>query len=173
MRSQTGNLKSRHIRSALLCAAAASFMLASCAAVPDRTAMLASPPYFAVSENLAAATATRHLSGSFGEQNGCVVFRPADDTAVMTPVFPEGETALVTDGRQWVGLYVKGSPVGMGKVYSVRGADPDRVAGGALAAAVRSGCPTSYVAVQSVGDELAGVAAPCRDVTICRWFVIE
>lgn len=173
MRSLTGNLKSRHFRSALLCGAAASFMLASCAAVPDRAAMLSAPPYFAVNESQAAMASTGHMNGSFGEQNGCVVFRTADDGTVVTPVFPKDETQLVTDGAEWLGLYVRGSPVGMGKVYSVRGADAGRAPAVALAAPLPSGCPTSTFVVQSVGDELAGAATPCRDVTICRWFVVD
>ena len=119
--------------------------------------------------------ASVHQTGSFAEQNGCVVFRSADGLFAVTPVFRRGEAALVTDGSDWLGLLVDDSPVVMGKVYRMSGASPADRGGPALVAPAPGGCPSSYVMVSGVGQTIAdGIASRfCAGVTLCRSFGLE
>lgn len=173
MRLRTGNPKMAR-RSAILFVAAASFALTSCAAEQGRLAQLRAPPYFALytgDEPGVTARQTGHLS----EENGCVVFRPADSSPAMTPVFRKGETALVTDGQDWLGLYVNDAPVAMQKVYRLSGAKVDRAAPLGLTAPVPGDCPSTYFVVHSVAKSVADGNANrfCAGVTICRAFGVD
>jgi len=174
MRSEAGNPKRRKIN-LLLCTAVASLALTSCAAEQERVALLRAPPYFALNSG-AQPDALARQSGYFDERNGCVVFQPADGSPMVTPVFPKGETQLVTDGIEWLGLYVKGTPVAMQKVYRLSGATTVRGGGDiALATPVPGGCPSSYFVVGNVGNAIADGNASrfCAGVTICRAFGMD
>ena len=184
MRSQAGNStlngssnrapESNRVRAIALGAALASFALTSCTAEQERLAQLRPAPYFALAAS-SGPDANARRSGTFAEANGCVVFRPADDSPMMTPVFPKGETALVTDGTDWLGFYVRGAPVAMGEVYRLYGAQPASDGGVALAAPVPAGCPSRYFVVHSVGKALAdaNVSRFCAGVIICRSFGLD
>lgn len=171
MLSQTGNPKLHRIRALAFGSAIASLALSSCAA--DQTLSMASlgpAPYFALTSSGDVAANSRR-SGSFAQENGCVVFKPAGSAPMMTPVFPKGETALVTDGTEWLGLFVHGSPVSMGgEVYRLSGTQTS--GGVALATPAPAGCPKSYFVVRNIGQALADANANryCAGVTICRSF---
>jgi hypothetical protein len=173
MRTQTGNPKRRKMN-LVLCTAIGSLALTSCAADQNRMALLRSPPYFALNAGGEPGAVARQ-SGYFAERDGCVVFQPADGSPVFTPVFPKGETALVTDGFDWLGLYVKGTPVAMEKVYRLSGATALRGAGVALASPAPGDCPSNYFVVDTIANSIADGTASrfCAGVTICRAFGMD
>lgn len=157
MSSYTGNSKPWHT-SIALCGALASLALTSCADGQKRLAQLRPPPYLALTVEGVGAGPSMRQTGSFAEQNGCVVFRSADGGTMVTPVFARGDAALVTDGSEWLGLYVHDLPVVMNKVYRLSGAN---LGGGmpALVSPAPGGCPSSYVVVHTVGPTIAdGIA---------------
>jgi hypothetical protein len=171
MRPITGNPKLHRTRAIMLCGAVASLALTSCAQ-QQQMAALRPPPYFALGSGAQLAS-NAHRIGYFAEEHGCVVFRPADSSPAMTPVFPKDETALVTDGANWLGFYVKGTPVAMGQMYRLRG-DPGSVDENvALARPIPVGCPSSYFVVGSAQKALADVSLFCDAVIICRSYGID
>jgi len=174
MRSQTGNSKMHRIRTIVLCSAIASLGLTSCAAEQNRLTGLSPAPYFALSSGAQPAALARR-SGTFAAVNGCVVFKPADSSAMLTPVFRKGQTALVTDGTEWLGLYVNGAPVVLGDVYRLSGASESHRDKLTLESPAPAGCPTGYFVVRSVGKAVAdaNVSRFCAGVTICRSFALD
>lgn len=174
MRSLTGNFTLHSIRSLLLCGAVACFTLSSCAAVRDQSlATLGPPPYFAINAKGLPIPANTSSTGRFAEENGCVVFRPADYAPAMTPVFPKGETAIVSDGSEWLGFYVRGAPVAMGKFYQLLGARSESSDGLALVAPAPTGCPARYIVVGNVGNAMVDAATGCAGVTVCRAYRVN
>ena len=172
MHSDNRNRRHKMLR-APIAAALAGLMVSSCATQQsDRLALLGAPPYFALNAG-AQPEAVARQSGYFAERDGCVVFQPADGSPMLTPVFPKGETQLVTDGIEWLGLYVKGSPVAMQKVYRLSGARDS--ANLSLASPIPGGCPSGNFVVGSVGSAVADGNAYrfCAGVTICRAFGMD
>ncbi|HEX2802359.1 MAG TPA: hypothetical protein VHN55_00015 [Sphingomicrobium sp.] len=116
------------------------------------------------------AGATRH-SGSFAEENGCIVFKSATSSANLTPVFPKGQTVLVSDGWQTLGMYLKGSPLTVKTPYAVAGAVARGPHDGiALAKAAPASCPDTYFVVQGVHKDLraeADVWPLCMGTLLC------
>lgn len=173
MRSKAGNSKIHRFRNLACCAAVISFALTSCAAQQTGLAQLGPVPYFALTSG-AAPAANVQPSGSFAAENGCVIFKPVNNAPAMTPVFPKGQTALVTDGVEWLGLYLRGAPVVMGEIYRLSGAQalqPDNLA---LEAPTPAGCPSNYVVVRTVGAPIMDADASrfCGGVTICTSFAL-
>lgn len=173
MRSETGNSKNDRLRNLACCAAVISLGLTSCAAQQPGLAQLGPAPYFALSSG-AEPTASLRPAGSFAAENGCVIFKPANNGPAMTPVFPKGQTALVTDGVEWLGLYLKGAPVVMGEVYRLSGAQalaPDSLA---LETPTPAGCPSNYFVVRSVGKPIvdANVNRYCGGVSLCTSYAL-
>jgi hypothetical protein len=115
-------------------------------------------------------------SGAFAEENGCLVLRSADGSRVLTPVFVKGSAALVTDGQDWLGLYIHESPVAMGPVYRLSGAAVSPDDGLALETPIPSGCPSGYFVVQSVGRTLADaddLHSFCTRTILCASFKVD
>lgn len=170
MRPFTGTSKVRR-KAAILCGSIAALSLTSCAIDQGRMAALGPPPYLALNTS-GEPSGTVRQTGFFSAENGCIVFRPAEGARVLTPVFPAGETALATDGMEWLGLYVNDSPVPLGKVYRVTGADETTRASVTLTKPAPSNCPQSYFVVRTVGTAVAdgNVYRHCAGVIICRSF---
>ncbi|MES2119526.1 MAG: hypothetical protein V4513_02995 [Pseudomonadota bacterium] len=168
MRPLTGTSKLRRT-AAILCGSIASLSLSACAVDQGRmAATLGSPPYLALNTGAEPSSLVRQ-SGYFSQQNGCLVFTPADSERAYTPVFPAGATALATDGIEWLGLYVSDSPVALNKIYRVSGASNAPVA---LAAPVPANCPQETFVVRTLGTAIAdgNVYRHCAGVMICRSF---
>jgi len=168
MRPLTGTSKIRRL-SAILTGSIAVLSLSACAMDQARMATLGPPPYLALNTGEAPG-ALSHQSGYFSQENGCVVFRPAESARTLTPVFPAGATALATDGTEWLGLYVNDSPIALGKVYRLNGADNSGAV--ALSAPIPANCPHDYFVVNSLGTAIAdgNVYRHCAGVIICRSF---
>jgi hypothetical protein len=174
MLSDASHQNIRSSRGLVVLGLGASLLLTSCTAEQARLASLRPAPYIAINAG-SEPSAKISRSGSFAEENGCVIFRPADNSPAVTPVFPKGETALATDGSEWLGLFVKGSPVGLGQIYRLSGAPESRGGGVSLATSPPSGCPSTYFVVRSVGKAVADASASrfCAGVTLCRSFSLE
>lgn len=174
MRPITGTSKMRRL-SAILTGSIAVLSLTACATDQARMATLRAPPYLALNTG-GEPSARMHQTGYLSEENGCIVFRPAESARVLTPVFPAGATALATDGTDWLGLYVNDAPVLLGKVYQVNGAETLNAASNvALAMPTPAGCPHDYLVVQSLGTAIAdgNLYRHCAGVIICRSFSLR
>ena len=172
MRSLPDNRKSLKVHARLLSGAVAAVALTACAAQQTVQAGLLGPaPYYAVASNAGAPVQGTSGTGYFSQENGCIIFHPSSGDVAMIPVFPRGETALATDGNEWLGLFVKGSPVAMQKVYRLSGVDRTGQAV-AITRPVPPGCPSTFFVVESVGKEIpaATLARYCTGVTLCRSF---
>jgi hypothetical protein len=134
-------------------------------------ATLRPPPYLALNTGGEPA-GVAHSTGYLSEENGCIVFRPAESARVMTPVFPAGATALATDGSEWLGLYIKDDPVALGKVYRLVGDDASNGGTVTLASPTPVNCPHSYFVVRALATAVAdgNVYRHCAGVIICRSF---
>lgn len=134
-------------------------------------ATLGPPPYLALNTGAEPSAMVRQ-SGYISQENGCVVFTPAESAHVYTPVFPAGATALATDGTEWLGLYVNDTPVALNKVYRLSGAPGARVS---LAVPVPANCPQETFVVRTLGTAIAdgNVYRHCAGVMICRSFGLK
>ena len=170
MRPVTGTSKMRRL-SAILTGSVAVLSLSACAMDQARMATLRPPPYLALN-TAGEPGALAHATGYFSEEAGCIVFRPAESARVYTPVVPAGVTALATDGADWLGLYVNDSPLALGKVYRLSGADASTGGSIRLTAATPANCPHDYFVVNSLGSVIAdgNVYRHCAGVIICRSF---
>ena len=173
MRPVTGTSKMRRL-SAILSGSIAVLSLTACAADQTRMGMLSPPPYLALNSG-AMPRAVAEKSGYFSEEHGCLVFRPAQSSQAMVPVFRAGTTALATDGSTWLGLFVHDEPVAMGKAYRVTGADAAAAAPLSLTTAAPAGCPSQYFVVSSVGQTLADADAQrfCSGVILCTSYDVD
>lgn len=174
MRPVTGTSKMRRL-SAILTGSIAVLSLTACATDQARMATLRAPPYLALNMG-SEPSAMMHETGYLSEENGCIVFRPAESARVLTPVFPASGTALATDGTQWLGLYVNDSPVVLDKAYQFNGAEAANGANRvALATPIPASCPQDYLVVHSLGTAIAdgNLYRHCAGVTICRSFSLK
>jgi hypothetical protein len=176
MHSKTSIHKMRPFRASVLFGAVASLALTSCAEFREPVAMSRSVPYFALYTTGVPATHLRR-AGFFAEENGCVVFKPADYAPAMTPVFPEGQTQLVTDGVSTLGMYLKGSPLGLGTLYRIAGGEaPGNTGKLVLTDPVPANCPTTYFivegAVKAAGADV-DAALFCLRTQLCRSYKLD
>ena len=176
MHSKTSIQKMRPLRASVLFGAVASLALTSCAEFREPVAMSRSVPYFALYTSAVPATHVRR-SGYFAEENGCMVFKPADYAPPMTPVFPDGQTQLVTDGVSTMGMYLKGEPLGLGTLYRIGGGEaPGKTGKLVLTDAVPANCPTTFFVVQNaVKAAGADVDASlfCLRTHLCRSYKLD
>lgn len=169
MRPYTGTSKLRRT-AAVLCGSIAALSVTACAVDAGRMASLRPPPYLALNSGPAPGSLSRE-TGYLTEERGCLVFRSIDGRRAITPVFPAATTSLVTDGEDWLGLYVGEAPIGMGKSYQLRGAAVASPASMELKRPMNLNCPGSYFLVRSFATSMADADLwPCRGTIYCMSF---
>lgn len=155
---------------ATLCGSIAALSVTACAVDMGRTASLRPPPYLALNFGPAPRSLSREI-GYLTEEKGCLVLKSIDGRRAITPVFPAATTALVTDGQDWLGLYVDGAPIGMGTGYRLKGTAVASPASMELKRPMNPNCPQSYFMVQSFATTLADAELwPCRGTIYCMSF---